>query len=43
VIQRLATRGVQHVYVDGGSDVKLRHIETRTYPRGLVQSHYEVQ
>lgn len=77
VVQRLAERGMQHVYVDGGKtirgflaaglirrliltrvpvligrgiplfgplphDVRLRHVETRSYPDGLVQSEYEV-
>jgi len=78
VVRRLAARGANHLYIDGGktiqgfiaagliqrliitkipiligtgiplfgplpADVKLRHIETRQYPSGLVQSEYEVE
>lgn len=78
LVRRLAERGAQHGYVDGGRtiqgfleagliqqliitripiligqglplfgplsrDVKLRHIETRSFPNGLVQSRYEVE
>lgn len=77
IVSRLAARGMQHIYVDGGitiqrfleagmithvtvtrvpvligsgiplfgplsHDVRLRHITTRDYPSGLVQSVYEV-
>jgi len=77
VVHRLAARGYQHIYVDGGKtiqsflrdgliqrlivtqvpiligagiplfgwlphDIHLRHIETRQYANGLVQSTYEV-
>jgi dihydrofolate reductase len=77
VVDRLAERGAERLYVDGGktiqgflaegliqrlvisrlpvligrgiplfgpvpADVHLRHVETRTYPGGLVQSEYEV-
>jgi len=77
VVSRLAERGAQHLYVDGGKtiqgflaagliqqliitqvpvligegiplfgplphDIKLRHIETQSFPSGLVQSRYEV-
>ncbi len=77
IAARLSSRGVQHVYLDGGittqgflraglvhrlvitrvpvligdgiplfgtllRDVSLRHIATRTYKGGLVQSEYEV-
>jgi dihydrofolate reductase len=78
VIEKLAARGVKHVYVDGGltiqrflrdglvdrvvitrvpvligqgvplfgrldRDVALRHVATRTYSAGMVQSEYEVE
>lgn len=78
IAARLAARGFQHVYVDGGltiqrflqagliqrliitrvpvllgdgiplfggpaQDVVLRHVETRAYPSGLVQSEYAVE
>jgi dihydrofolate reductase len=77
IVSRLAARGAQHLYVDGGitiqrflraglvdrlivtrvpvligdgiplfgsvpQDIRLRHIATRSYPGGLVQSEYEV-
>lgn len=77
LVKRLAQRGVQHLYVDGGKtiqgfleagliqrliittipvligkgiplfgplaqDIKLRHIETRQFSTGLVQSEYEI-
>ena len=77
IVARLADRGAQHLYVDGGitiqgflraglvqrlvitrvpvligegiplfgalpHDIQLRHIATRHYPSGLVQSEYEV-
>jgi dihydrofolate reductase len=77
IVARLAARGAQHLYVDGGKtvqaflaeglirrmiitripvligsgiplfgavphDIKLRHIETRSFPSGLVQSEYEI-
>lgn len=77
IVDRLAGRGFQHLYVDGGltiqgflraeliqrliitrvpvllgsgiplfgpltQDIPLRHIATRWYPSGLVQSEYEV-
>lgn len=77
VVDRLAARGMNHLYVDGGEtitrflraglideiivsripvligsgiplfgrldhDVRLRHLSTREYPVGLVQSRYEV-
>jgi dihydrofolate reductase len=77
IVSRLAARGIQHLYLDGGMtiqrflragliqrliitrvpvligegiplfgtlahDVRLRHVATRHYPRGLVQSEYEV-
>ena len=77
VVSRLATRGLQHIYVDGGitiqqflqagliqrliitrvpvligtgiplfgplpSDVVLKHVVTRQYASGLVQSEYVV-
>jgi len=77
IVARLAARGAQHLYVDGGNaitrfleagliqrfiitrvpillgrgipllgpngcDVVLRHVETRTYPSGFVQSEYVV-
>ncbi len=77
IVGRLAERGANHLYVDGGKtiqgflaegliqqliitripvligsgiplfgplshDVKLRHVETRTFANGLVQSRYEV-
>lgn len=77
ILARLSSRGVRHVYVDGGRtiqrfldagaiqrlvitripvligrgiplfgplsrDVKLRHVETRQYPNGLVRSEYVV-
>ncbi|HMQ51840.1 MAG TPA: dihydrofolate reductase family protein [Anaerolineae bacterium] len=77
VVDRLAERGAQHLYVDGGKtiqgflaagliqhltitripiligeglplfgpvphDIKLNHIETRSFANGLVQSRYEV-
>lgn len=77
IVSQLATRGVQHVYVDGGitiqrflqaaliqrliitrvpvligsgiplfgattDDIALKHITTRQYASGLVQSEYEV-
>jgi len=75
--QKLAARGLRHLYVDGGGtiqrfleaglsheltitrlpilrgagiplfgplsrDLRLKHLETRSYPNGLVQSRYEV-
>lgn len=78
VVARLAVRGAQHLYVDGGvtiqrflraglvdrlvitrvpvligsgiplfgelpADVRLRHVATRSYASGLVQSEYEVE
>ncbi len=77
VVERLAARGLRHLYLDGGKtiqgflaaglvqqliltrvpvligegrplfgplphDLPLRHLETRAYPNGLVQSRYEV-
>jgi len=77
IVNRLAARGVGHIYVDGGitiqrflraglitrlvvtrvpvligsgiplfgpldADVPLRHVATRTFPSGLVQSEYAV-
>lgn len=77
VVRRLAERGWQYLYIDGGKtiqrflseglihrvimtkvpiligsgiplfgplphDVRLRHLETRQFENGLVQSHYEV-
>ena len=77
VVSKLAARGAQHLYVDGGvtiqrflrsgvidrlvitrvpvligdgiplfgslpQDIRLRHVATRSYPSGLVQSEYEV-
>jgi dihydrofolate reductase len=77
IIDCLAERGANHLYIDGGKviqgflaagliqqliisripvligegiplfgplphDIKLRHIETRSFPTGLVQSRYEV-
>lgn len=77
IVSRLGSRGVQHVYVDGGitiqrflqagliqrlivtrvpvligagiplfgavpRDIALRHVATRQYASGLVQSEYEV-
>jgi dihydrofolate reductase len=77
IVSRLAARGIQHLYLDGGMtiqrflragliqrliitrvpvligegiplfgtlahDVRLRHVATRHYPSGLVQSEYEV-
>lgn len=77
IVDRLAARGIGHIYVDGGitiqrflraglitrlvitrvpvligsgiplfgpldADVRLRHIGTRTFPSGLVQSEYAV-
>ena len=77
IVSRLAARGIQHIYVDGGitiqgflrsgliqhliitrvpviigtgiplfgptiGDIALKHIATRQYVSGLVQSEYEV-
>ena len=77
IVDRLAARGIGHIYVDGGitiqrflraglitrlvitrvpvligsgiplfgpldADVPLRHVSTRTFPSGLVQSEYAV-
>jgi len=77
IVSQLASRGVHHLYVDGGitiqrflraglirrliitrvpvligegiplfgvlpRDIRLRHLATRHYPSGLVQSEYEV-
>ena len=77
ILAQLETRGIGHVYVDGGEtvqqflraglidrititrvpvligsgisifgaldgDVRLRHVKTRQYPSGLVQSEYAV-
>jgi dihydrofolate reductase len=77
IVSKLAARGVNHIYVDGGitiqnflraglvqrliitrvpvligegiplfgplsEDVRLRHVATRQYASGLVQSEYEV-
>lgn len=77
IVAKLAARGAQHLYVDGGitiqrflragmidrlvitrvpvligdgiplfgslsQDIELRHVATRSYPSGLVQSEYEV-
>jgi dihydrofolate reductase len=77
IVSQLATRGIQHIYVDGGitiqrflqagliqrliitrvpvligagiplfgavsHDILLRHVETRQYASGLVQSEYMV-
>ena len=77
IVSKLATRGLKHVYVDGGvtiqaflragliqrliitrvpvligegiplfgalpSDVRLKHVATRHYPSGLVQTEYRV-
>lgn len=77
IVERLAARGIGHIYVDGGvtiqrflraglitrlvitrvpvligsgiplfgpldADVRLRHVATRTFPSGLVQSEYAV-
>lgn len=77
IAARLSGRGLQHVYVDGGTtiqgflranlvdrlvisrvpvligsgiplfgplerDIQLRHIATKAFPKGLVQSEYEV-
>jgi dihydrofolate reductase len=77
IVSRLAARGIQHIYVDGGitiqrflqagliqrltitrvpvligagiplfgatqRDIALKHVATRQFPSGLVQSEYEV-
>jgi dihydrofolate reductase len=77
IVSQLASRGVHHLYVDGGitiqrflraglirrliitrvpvligegiplfgalpRDIRLRHVATRHYPSGLVQSEYEI-
>jgi dihydrofolate reductase len=77
IVERLAERGMKHLYIDGGKtvqaflaegliqrlivtrvpvligrgiplfgpvpqDIRLRHIETRSFASGLVQSEYEV-
>lgn len=77
IVSRLAARGINHIYVDGGitiqrfleasliqrliitrvpvligagiplfgvthRDIPLKHVETRQYASGLVQSEYEV-
>jgi dihydrofolate reductase len=77
IVSKLASRGVKHIYVDGGitiqaflragliqrliitrvpvligegiplfgalpSDVRLKHVATRHYPSGLVQTEYQV-
>jgi len=77
IVRRLAARGIQHIYVDGGvtvqrflnagliqrlivtrvpvligtgiplfgatpRDITLKHVATRQYASGLVQSEYEV-
>src|SRR3954447_13637116 len=77
IVEELATRGISHVYVDGGitiqgflranliqrlvitrvpvligagiplfgavdRDILLRHVATRQYPGGLVQSEYSI-
>ena len=77
IVDRLAERGLRHLYVDGGRtvqaflaaglvrrlivtripvllgrgiplfgalphDVRLRHVQTRSWPSGLVQSEYEI-
>lgn len=77
IVERLARRGIGHIYVDGGQtiqaflraglvdtititrvpvligsgisifgaiarDIRLRHVATRHYPSGLVQSEYAV-
>ena len=50
--QQISSQGLTRVYVDGGKtiqsfggtgrDINLRHIETKSYPNGFVQSRYEV-
>jgi dihydrofolate reductase len=77
IVSKLAARGVNHIYVDGGitiqaflragliqrliitrvpvligegiplfgalpGDVRLKHVATRDYPSGLVQTEYQV-
>jgi dihydrofolate reductase len=77
IVSKLTTRGVKHIYVDGGitiqaflragliqrliitrvpvligegiplfgtlpSDVRLKHVATRDFPSGLVQTEYQV-
>ena len=77
IVSKLAARGVNHIYVDGGitiqaflragliqrliitrvpvligegiplfgalpRDVRLKHVATRHYPSGLVQTEYQV-
>jgi hypothetical protein len=44
IVSQLAARGFQHIYVDGGITIQrfLRHIGTRQYASGLVQSEYVV-
>jgi dihydrofolate reductase len=77
IVSKLASRGVKHIYVDGGitiqaflragliqrliitrvpvligegiplfgalpGDVRLKHVATRHYPSGLVQTEYQV-
>ena len=77
IVERLARRGAEHLYVDGGvtiqrflragliqrlivtripvligsgvplfgpleKDIALRHVETRSYSSGFVQSEYEI-
>jgi riboflavin biosynthesis pyrimidine reductase len=77
IVSQLATRGIKHIYVDGGNtiqrflqagliqriiitrvpvligegialfgttgrDIRLKHVATRYYASGLVQSEYEV-
>lgn len=77
IVQRLAARGVKHLYIDGGitiqrflsaglinkiiisrlpvligkgiplfgalpHDIKLRHVSTREYAGGMIQSEYQV-
>lgn len=39
VVRRLADRPL---FGPVAADIKLRHLETRSYPSGLVQSRYEV-
>ncbi|HMA42575.1 MAG TPA: dihydrofolate reductase family protein [Gemmatimonadales bacterium] len=78
IVSRLAVRGIQHIYVDGGvtiqrfleagliqrliitrvpvligsgiplfgplsRDIRVRHVSTRAFPSGLVQSEYLVE
>jgi len=38
IVRRLADRGLRHL----PADIHLRHISTRAYPNGLVQSRYVI-